>query len=163
MVHNFKPDYLIVGIEVNLLIQNNPACWNSYVQLHQHVYTELKTVYPDLPVGLSVFCVPYFPEWSPQSNLTAQMEGLKDIEPWTDFISFSAHPFMSELLAENFPDDYFQRLFELTKKPVSISERSYPAQSWQTINSPIIDFNGTEEKQGGFLSVFDILLPPTQL
>jgi hypothetical protein len=152
MIMLFEPDYLIIGVEVNLLIRNNPDLWESYLELHDYVYSNLKEEYPDLPIGVSVFCVPYFPDWSPTDNLEEQLAGLKELEDSSDFISFSVHPFMSALTAETFPDDYLRKLFEMTDNPVAISESSYPAQYWQTITEPVIDFNGTPEKQSNFLS-----------
>lgn len=148
MVEFMHPDYLLIGVEVNLLIRNNPGLWAAYVELQGHVYTGLKALYPDLPVAVSVFCVPYFPEFSGGDSLPAQVAGLSDLTPFVDFVAFSAHPSMSALLAESFPDDYFDRLFALTSKPVAISESSYPAQGWSI---PPLTWNGSPEKQDAFL------------
>jgi hypothetical protein len=150
MRDDFKPDYLQIGVEVNLLIRNNPGAWSQYVELHQHVYQGLKNDDPALPVGVSFFCVPFFPEYSTPDNLDAQKKGLADIEPSSDFIAFSVHPFMSGLLAETFPDDYLDRLYALTTKPIAVSESSYPAQVWSTKGSPPLTFNGSQEKQAAF-------------
>jgi hypothetical protein len=152
MITYFKPNYLILGVEVNLLLRNSPEQWNAYVELHSYVYQKIKLLYPDLQIGVSVFCVPYFPEWSPEDNLQAQLDGLEDITPHIDFLAYSVHPFMSALLAESFPRDYFERLFSYTTKPIAISESSYPAQEWQTIEEPILTWTGTEKKQEAFLS-----------
>jgi hypothetical protein len=159
MIQYFSPDYLVLGVEVNLLIRNNKALWLAYVDLHKHVYAGLKSACPSLPVSVSVFCVPYFPEWSSEDSLEDQMNGLADINPHVDYLSFSAHPFMSALLAETFPEDYFRRLFALTDKPVAISESSYPAQVWSTLSAPILAFNGSQEKQDRFL---DLMLEEAQ-
>ncbi len=153
MIEYFDPDFLIIGVEVNLLIRNTPSLWQQYLELHRYVYTELKKFYPSLQIGVSVVCTAYFPEWSSEDNIDDQLSGLEDLDSSIDFLAFSVHPFMSALTAESFPDDYMQRLFALTDKPVAISESSYPAQSWQTINAPIIDFNGTPEKQKNFVSL----------
>ena len=152
MVQAFTPDYLLIGVEVNLLIRNTPSVWSNYINLHRYVYTQLKVQYPDLPIGVSVFCVPFFPEWSSEDDLAAQTSGLADIEPYTDYLAFSVHPFMSALLADSFPDDYFDRLFAFASKPVAVSESSYPAQVWQTTTNTILTFNGSEEKQRAFTS-----------
>ena len=151
MVQYFSPDYLLVGVESNLLIRNNPDVWLQYVELQHYIYSELKKIYPNLPISVSMFCVPYFPQWSNEDNLEQQINGLKDIEPYVDFISFSVHPFMSALLAESFPDNYLSQLFGLTTKPIAVSESSYSAQVWQTASAPILTFNGSEEKQKNFL------------
>lgn len=151
MIEYFSPDYMILGVESNLLIRNNIAIWPQYVDLHKYIYTELKKVYPNLQLSVSLFCVPFFPQWSSEDNLEKQMAGLNDLNPYLDFVSFSVHPFMSGLLAEQFPSDYFKNLFSITSKPVAISESSYPAQVWQTLSAPILTFNGSEAKQANFL------------
>lgn len=150
IVEFLDPDFLLIGVEVNLLIRNAPALWAAYVELHQHVYAGLKALHPELPVAVSVFCVPYFPEFSSGDSLSAQLAGLADLTPSVDFVAFSLHPFMSALLAESFPDDYFDRLLSLTAKPVAISESSYPAQTWSTSTGLV--FNGSPAKQDAFLA-----------
>lgn len=151
VVEFFEPDFLGLGVEVNLLARNAPAKWDAYVALHAYVYTELKALYPALPIFVSVFCVPFFPEWSSGDNLTLQKDALADLEPYCDLVAFSVHPFMSALLAETFPGDYLDRLFALTSKPVAVSESSYPAQVWSTITPPVLTFNGSIAKQDDFL------------
>ena len=42
MIEYFKPDYLIIGIEVNLLVRNAPEKWDGYLTLHNAVYGGLK-------------------------------------------------------------------------------------------------------------------------
>ena len=153
MVQYFNPDYLLLGVEVNLLIRNNPSIWSAYVELQRYVYTRLKAMYPNIQMSVSVFCVPYFPEWSSEDNRESQLAGLNDILPHVDFLSFSVHPFMSGLFAESFPGDYLSRLFSLSTKPIAVSESSYPAQVWELAGPPLLTFNGSQEKQNNYLSL----------
>jgi hypothetical protein len=149
MIEFFQPDYLGIGIEVNLLAINSPGSWAAYVDLHRHVYTEVKRLHPALTVLASVFCVPFFPEWTSPYVGVSQSQALEDLEPYVDLVAFSVHPFMSALLAETFPDDYMDRLFARTSKPVAVSESSYPAQVWSTSSG--LTFNGSTAKQDAFL------------
>jgi hypothetical protein len=150
MVEFFEPDCLLIGVEVNLLIRNNPSLWPAYVDLHRHVYSGLKALFPELPVAVSFFSVPFFPEASPADDLAAQRAGLADLTPWLDFVAFSVHPFMSAFLADTFPDDSFDRLFAETARPIAISESSYPAQVWS--NAAGTTWYGSPEKQDAFLA-----------
>ncbi len=152
MIDSLNPDYLQIGVEVNLLIRNNRSLWPQYVELQSHVYTEIKKLHPALPIGISIFCVPLFPEWSSEDTLSLQLQGLSDITNFVDYIAFSIHPFMSGLLCDTLPTNYFHRLFALTNKPIGISESSYPAQAWQYPGLPFV-FNGTPEKQSNMLSL----------
>ncbi|PKN46012.1 MAG: hypothetical protein CVU59_07325 [Deltaproteobacteria bacterium HGW-Deltaproteobacteria-17] len=151
MIDVFSPAYVLIGVEVNLLLRNNPSLWPDWVELNAFVYAQLKLEFPELPVGVSVFCVPYFDQWSGEDDTAAQLAALHaDLEPSADFIAFSLHPFMSGLLADSFPVDYLWDLFAMTTKPVAVSESSYPAQPWQ-LTSPALTFDGTPEKQDRFL------------
>jgi hypothetical protein len=152
MVASFKPDYLLIGVEVNVLVRNSPALWPAYVNLHRYVYQTLKAENPDLMIGVSVFCVPFFPQWSSQDNKPAQLAALADLLPYVDYLGFSLHPFMSSLLAESFPDDYLDQLFLLAgDKPIAVTESSYPAQVWSAdVSGVTLTWNGTEAKQLDF-------------
>ncbi len=148
MVNTMNPDYLQIGVEVNLLKRNNPTLWTQYVELQCSTYNAVKTVHPSLPVSVSLFSVPFFPEWSGADNLTDQQNALADVSTCSDVIGYSVHPFMSALLADSFPADYFDRLFAYTTKPIAITESSYPAQVW---SSGGLTWNGTQAKQADFL------------
>lgn len=150
MVENFTPVYLLIGVEVNLLLTNNPELWDDWVDLNSYVYSNLKVLYPELPIGVSVFCVPYFDQWAPEHDSEMQIAALvDDIEPSVDYVAFSIHPFMSSLLAESFPDNYLSNLFSITSKPIAVSESSYSAQEWSLSDQTIVWY-GTPEKQADF-------------
>jgi hypothetical protein len=156
VVEFFQPDVLGIGIEVNLLRRNAPAKWPAYVNLHKHVYAELKALYPSLTICASFFSVPFFPEWSAEDDGAAQRAALADLEGHVDVVAFSIYPYMSALLCDSLPADYVDRLFALTTKPVAISECGYSAQAWSTITPPVLNFAGAPEKQDAFLrQVFD--------
>src|SRR5689334_12107513 len=54
MADFFDPDWLMIGVEVNLLIRNSPGDWAAYIELLQHVRAGLATSHPTLRVGVSV-------------------------------------------------------------------------------------------------------------
>jgi len=151
MADFFDPDWLMIGVESNLLIRNAAADWPAYLELLQYVRAGLAASHPGLKVGLSVFCVPYFPATSSVDDVPGlydmQIAALADLDATFDFIAFSVHPFISALLADSFPEDYLDQLFALTTKPVAVSESSYPAQEWSTSG---LTWYGTPEKQDTF-------------
>lgn len=152
MVELFSPDYLLLGVEVNLLLRNSPSKWPAYLKLLSATSKRIKTRFPNLPLGVSVFSVPYFDEYSSEDDSDVQKEALKQFENYIDIVAFSVHPFMSALLCNSFPSDYFSKLFSLTQKPKIISESSYPAQVWSTnLSGSSVVFNCSESKQRNFL------------
>lgn len=154
IVQTMKPDYLLIGVEVNLLLRNRPDMWQDYLDLHKSTYLALKKRHPQLPVMVSLFCVSYFAGQSNEDNTKLQLQELKKILPYTDIVGYSVHPWMSSLLADSFPINYFDTLFRLAgKKPVAITESSYPAQLWDiTIGGNRAVFKGSQEKQNAFLA-----------
>jgi hypothetical protein len=50
----FQPDYFNMNVEANLLHFMDPSQWTGFMQFHQHVYQNLKSAYPDLPVFCSI-------------------------------------------------------------------------------------------------------------
>lgn len=158
MVQFFDPDYLIIGIEVNLLIRNvGTTAWQQYVELHRDTYTQLKAEFPQLPISVSLDAIPYFPEYSDADApmYDAQLQAIADLRDYVDFFSFSIHPFNSGLFAEYFPPTYFGKLFSLTNKPIAISETSYTAQHWEATYPGVgtLSWNGTPEKQEAYMQL----------
>jgi hypothetical protein len=54
MAEFFRPDYLFAGIESNELLNNQPAEWKNYLELSRFVRSEIKKLYPALPVAESI-------------------------------------------------------------------------------------------------------------
>ena len=53
-VDHFKPEYLAIGIESNIIITKDPSMWPEYLDLHRHVYSAVKQRHPNLPVFATV-------------------------------------------------------------------------------------------------------------
>jgi hypothetical protein len=154
IVDHMKPDYLVIGVEVNILLRDRPDLWADYLDLHRATYQALKARYPSLPIMVSFFCVPFFAGESLPDEAPQQDRALAALLPYTDIVGFSVYPFISSLLADSVPADYFSRLFAGARgKPVAITESGYPAREWSiTVNHAPVLFNGTPEKQDSFLS-----------
>jgi hypothetical protein len=154
IIDTMKPDYLLIGVEVNILLRDRPDLWPDYLDLHRSTYTALKARHPNLPIMVSVFCVPYFAGQSTPDEPDLQRRELKKLLPFTDIVGFSVHPFMSSLLAESVPAGYFDDLFSLAGgKPIAITESSYPAEEWSIpVNGTRLTFRGSPQKQNAFVT-----------
>ncbi|MFT3735343.1 MAG: hypothetical protein QM776_10000 [Rhodocyclaceae bacterium] len=155
MINELSPDVLLTGIEVNLLIEKNPALWPAFVNLQCHVYTEVKKVRPDLPIGVSLFAVGLLPEWSTEYDLAQQQTALAALGSCVDVVAWSVYPYMSALLADSLPSDFFSRFVgrlpaSLQGKTMGISESGYPAQTWSASG---LTWYGTPTKQRDMLSL----------
>lgn len=149
MAEELPPDVLLTGIEVNLLLQKNPSLWDAFVELQCHVYGAVKAAHPSLPVGVSLVALALLPEWAPEYNLAQQQQAIAALAPCVDVVAWSVYPYMSALLADRLPSDFFWKFVgrlpaELQHKTMGISESGYPAQAW-SLNG--ITWNGTQARQ----------------
>ncbi len=154
IISEMKPDYLLIGVEVNLLQRCKDNSWNDYLELHRSIYRSVKQKHPALPVMASVVCTSYFAGMGSEDDPVSQRKELKKLLPYVDVVGFSVHPFMSAWTVERIPDQkFFQDLFSLAEgKPFAITESSYPAQPWSMqINGNNVPFNGSSDKQATFV------------
>lgn len=146
----YQPDYLAIGIEVNLLATNDPAAWPAFVSLHRSTYEALKANHPDLPVFATFTGMDLLPG-ATDADPAAQAAALADLLPYSDLLAFSFYPYMSAYLTGPLPDDLWSRLGALAGgKPVAVAESGYPAESF-TLTNPPLTFDGTPEKQDAFI------------
>jgi len=145
----FEPDWFCMGIEVNLLMQNAPAKWAAYLELHQYVFAALKADYPDLPLMVSLTGMDLVEGWTGADH-ASQVQAMNDVDAYSDCFGLSLHCFISAFLAESLPDDLFEAIFGLTSKPVFVCETTYPAEVF-TLNGGTLVFNGSPARQDDYL------------
>lgn len=147
-IEYFQPDYLAIGIEVNLLINNAPDQWSAYLQLHQQTYQQLHSLYPTLPIFVSFVINDFYPGLT-DSQPNAHVQAMQAIENYSDYIGLSVYPYISALLTDPIPSDYLKIIDDLTQKPIAITESGYLAEpiSLNFGNNHIINYQGSEKKQ----------------
>jgi hypothetical protein len=146
----YQPDYLAIGIEVNLLARNEPAAWPGFVELHRATYQALKLTHPELPI-FATFTGMELLDGATDADPVGQASALADLLPYTDIVAFSLYPYMSVYLTGPLPDDLWGRLGALSGgKPIAVAESGYPAEAF-TLTTPPLTFEGTPEKQAAFV------------
>ncbi|MBN1497398.1 MAG: hypothetical protein JXA07_11550 [Spirochaetes bacterium] len=154
VIDYFNPDYIAVGVEVNL-IRENTTQWDAYLELHQETYAALKILYPSLPLFITLTGIDLVEGYS-NANHAGQMDALADIIDYTDYYAISLHPFFAEIPGGTLPPDMFNRIFALNTgaKPACITETSFPAEELtMTAYEPDITIAGSEKKQREFFSL----------
>jgi hypothetical protein len=146
----YSPDYLAIGIEVNLLLTLSPASWPAYLALHRATYTALKTDNPNLPIFVTVTAVDLLEGWT-NANRADQMQALQELLPYTDILGISFYPYMSAYLTNPSPADVYDQLKGLAQnKPIAIAESGYVAEAF-SIAAYDLSFDGTPDKQNNFV------------
>jgi hypothetical protein len=146
----FQPDYFVIGIEVNLLIDADTTLtlWNRYLELHKFVFVEMKNLYPEIPIFVSLTGMDLI-EGFTEAIHADQLKGLNAIKDFSDVLGISIYPYLSIFLTNPLPDNLFAQIFSLTDKPLAICETGYPAEQF-SIEGGTFQFNGTPQKQKSY-------------
>jgi hypothetical protein len=144
---NYEPDYLALGVEMNMYYQYNPEDFDAFVSLYFEAYDAVKELSPDTLV------FPTFQMEELQSLLPAseghppQWHLLQRFEPKLDLVAISTYPSFAFDTPDDIPDDYYRQLETYTDRPIAIAEMGYSSGPCrQGIN------DGTEEEQKDFLA-----------
>lgn len=144
----FRPDYLLVGIEVNMLRLNAPGLWASYLQLQQHVYQVLKAAYPSQTVLLSFTGLDMIEGYTDADTID-QRRVFRQVEPYTDLFGLSLYPYLTSILTGPVPEDMFRQLAGISTLPYAITETGYfsEAQDFDFGGGVQVHLEGSLEKQ----------------
>ncbi|MBP7736988.1 MAG: hypothetical protein KA369_13505 [Spirochaetes bacterium] len=154
VIDYFNPDYIAVGVEVNLVKKLIPAQWDAYLELQGETYAALKALYPNLPIFVTLTGIDLVEGYS-DANHADQMAALSQVIDHTDYYAISLHPFFAEVPGGTVPADMADRIFSLNTKgkPACITETSFPAEELtMTYYDPDITLAGTPEKQRYYFS-----------
>ena len=173
LIEYFEPDYFGIGVEVTTFIKQMYKAhgndvskamieWNKYMSLQEFTYTELKKIYPNLPIFSSVeatLILDY--EEHTSEHFAAHLTGLNQVMNFSDYFAISLYPHKSEYSDSptGYPATMFDDLLALntSNKPVAISESGFPANNfdieWGGHTYPHL---GSEQMQKRFIE--DMLL-----
>jgi hypothetical protein len=127
VVEQLRPDYLAVGIEVNILLAKNEAQWKACKELNSYVYGELKKLYPGLPVFVTVQ-YEYLKgvETGSRHNRQRQEPEVRELMKYSDFLGLSSYQYGP--LHHAVPTDYFD-MAATFGKPVALAESGAISQT----------------------------------
>lgn len=145
VARNYEPEYLALGVEVNMLYDRNPAQFEAFLELYKEAYTQAKATSPDTKV------FPTFQLEDLEGNFgrvhPPQWEILDLFEGYMDVLAISTYPYRTELRsASELRPDYYGQLRSKWDGEIVISETGYasaPVEGQISI--------GSEEDQKVFL------------
>ena len=130
----FQPDYFAMSIESNLLYVMKPDLWAAYLELHEYVYLQLKSMYPDLPIFSSVAGAPMLKGFLEGNDHVQQRLAVMQLLQLSDYYAISFYPYLTNYLGNPYPENTFDELFSLSGKPVIIAETGYTAETFSMNN-----------------------------
>lgn len=121
---NYKPEFMALGIEMNLYYQKNREDWENFRTLYAEAYAVVKRASPSTQVtvtlqyedlqGLLPREDAHFPEW----------QLVRAFDP-IDFVSISTYPSFAFDDPKAIPPKYYSQLRAFTDKPIAIAEMGY--------------------------------------
>lgn len=148
LVREFKPDYLVIGIEVNELKLRSPEKWDAYRNLITDVKSRIRQLYPALKISESISLHNLYEAdvSDPQSHVEDIMNHINQ----NDFVAVSFYPFLKNLRTNT----DFQRALEFLHKqaiaPIALVETAHIAQNLLIPNLNV-SIEGTENEQRAYL------------
>jgi len=148
----YRPKYLGLGIEVNILYEKSPADFETFVEFFGEVYDAVKGKSPSTKI---------FPTFQLERmkglhggifggrNDPAQAQwALLDRFPKADLAAFTTYPGLVFLDPSEIPVDYYAEIRAHTSKPVAFTEIG-----WHSAASPV-GWESSEAEQAEFVARF---------
>ena len=123
VVETLEPDYLAVGIEVNMYALAAGADFASLVELHKEVYRDLKSTHPELII-LATFQTEFMHGF-------AQWPLLGQFGPELDRVGLSLYPSGVGFRPDEIPADWISIAASVSERPVVITETGYGTRPFE--------------------------------
>lgn len=143
---NYEPEYLAVGVEINMLRARAPGQFVGFLKAYARVYDAVKSIRPETKV------FPTFQLEDLLGRLTQehppQWEAIDAFGGRIDALAFSTYPYLSSSirLVREIPEDYYRQLRERFSGEILISEAGYASATIEGHS-----WVGSEREQEEFL------------
>jgi hypothetical protein len=151
VIDYFEPDYLVMGIEVNVLLAADRKKWEQYKEFHAYVYTELKKEHPTIPICAS-FTLSHM-QGLEDAVASEQDREIRRLLDYCDMLGISAYPYgwayWPSGKLDPVPEDYFDVLRSYGK-PIAITETGAPSRDFTALG---IDYEFDEDYQKAYIEL----------
>jgi len=155
----YKPKYLALGVEPNMLYEKSPANFDQFTKFYSEVYDAVKAVSPNTKI-FTIF------QLEKMKGLSGGLFGgvndpskaqwqLLDSFPKNDIIAFTTYPGLIYKNPSDIPADYYTEIKSRTSKTVAFTEIG-----WHSAPSPS-GWESSETKQAEFVNRFFTLTENT--
>ena len=147
----YKPEYLGLGIEVDILYERSSTDFEAFVRLFYETYDEVKAVSP----GTKVFTVFQLERlmglkgglYGGENDPEQSKWFLIDAFPKADLVAFTTYPSLIYRYPSEIPSDHYSQIASHTDKPVIFTE-----VGWHVGQIP--GWESDESEQAEFISRF---------
>ncbi len=148
----YKPQYLGLGIEVNILYEKSPEEFNRFVQFFDEVYDAVKATSPNTKV-FTVFQLERMKGlqgglFGGTNDLSNAQWQLLDNFPKSDLMAFTTYPSLIYQAPSEIPLDYYVEIKSHTAKAIAFTEIG-----WHSDVGPV-GWESSEAEQAEFVRTF---------
>ncbi|MEX0750067.1 MAG: hypothetical protein WD359_04585 [Dehalococcoidia bacterium] len=143
---NYEPDYMALGVEMNLYYAQNAEDFENFKTLYAQAYEAVKAKSPKTQITVTLQYEDLQGLLPREDRHFADWQLVTAFEPRTDFTAISTYPSFAFPNAAAIPENYYSQLRAFTDKPIAIAEMGYATTAGaQGVNS------GTESDQSAFV------------
>ncbi len=159
LIRIFEPEFVALGVEVNLLYCRKPAAWPEFTRLYRTLRDTLRSEFPGVRFGFSIQYENLLGLGSDAFSYVTRegvgsmqplIEAIDALLPFTDALALSTYPFMIPGL--RLPDDFFDPAARLARRhglPMLIEQTGYTSRSFEAEG---IEVPGSPEAQRDFMA-----------
>ncbi len=143
---NYKPQYLALGVEMNLYYEKNREDFEHFKSLYSAAYDVVKEASPATQVTVTLQYEDLQALLPRDDTHFADWQLVRAFEPKLDVTAISTYPSFAFADAASIPENYYSQLRAFTDNPIVIAEMGFSsAPGLQGLNS------GTEPAQADFV------------
>jgi hypothetical protein len=143
---NYKPDYMALGVEMNLYYEKNRDDFENFKSLYAEAYDAVKKKSPQTQVTVTFQYEDLQGLLPREDRHFADWQLVSAFDPRSDFTAISTYPSFAFPNAAAIPESYYTQLRAFTDKPIAIAEMGYASTAGSDgVNS------GTEQDQSAFV------------
>lgn len=119
LARNMRPEYLVLGTEVNATYERNPDAYFAFVEAYQEAYDRVKEASPQTQVFVTyqfeelMGVIPELPPHAPRWEL------LEDLGSRLDLVGITSYPTFAYPTARKVPPRYYLDIAVHTDRPVA--------------------------------------------
>ncbi len=142
---NYEPDYLILGIEINMLAERSPQQFAAFLDIYAKIYEDIKKIRPEIKIFPTFQIEDLYGLLDVQGNRS--WESIDVFSGMMDMLAVSTFPYLTDIdSAQSLNTDYYLFLRERFKGEIMIFEAAYPSKAVDSY--PLI---GNENDQNTYI------------
>ncbi len=133
---NYRPAFLILGVEVNAAFEVNPDGYAAFLEAYGDAYAEVKSaspttlVFPSFQYEQLLGVIPWEPPHAPRWRL------LEDFDTRMDLFAITTYPSFVYQAAKKIPNEYYTDAQAHTKVPIAFTSVGFASeQTREGLNS----------------------------